>query len=107
ISNSVKYAAGAPIQISLSSTDGEARISVRDRGMGIAPADQGRIFERFERAVPLKNYGGLGLGLYIARQIVELHHGSISVQSELGQGATFLVRLPLDPAEAEQNQSRH
>jgi signal transduction histidine kinase len=53
-----------------------------------------RIFERFERAVPARNYGGLGLGLYIARRIVEAHGGQIAVASESGQGATFTVLLP-------------
>jgi len=66
---------------------------VRDYGIGIEAADQGRIFERFERAVSL-NYGGLGLGLHIAREIVVAHGGTIAVESERGQGAAFIVTIP-------------
>jgi signal transduction histidine kinase len=96
ISNATKYAAGKPIEIEVRQDGDEAVLSVRDQGMGIAKEDQKRIFERFERAVPIKNYGGLGLGLYITREIVQLHQGSISVESSPGKGATFTVRLPLN-----------
>jgi signal transduction histidine kinase len=68
---------------------------VRDQGIGIAPEDLPFIFGRFERKVSLRNYGGLGLGLYIARQIVEAHDGTIAVESVKGEGATFTVTLPL------------
>ncbi|MFL5812134.1 MAG: sensor histidine kinase, partial [Bdellovibrionia bacterium] len=85
---------GKLIEISVSRESDRAVLRVRDHGMGIAKKDQQRIFERFERAVSVQNYGGLGLGLYISRQIVELHGGSIRVESELGQGATFIVELP-------------
>jgi signal transduction histidine kinase len=69
------------------------RLVVRDRGIGIAPEDQQRIFERFERAAS-RNFGGLGLGLYITRQIVEAHGGTIRVSSQLGMGSSFTVELP-------------
>ena len=68
---------------------------MRDHGIGIDAEDQRRIFERFERAVSARHYGGLGLGLYIARQIVEAHGGTIDVASQPEQGAEFRVRLPL------------
>jgi signal transduction histidine kinase len=76
--------------------DGEvARVSVSDRGIGIPPDQQARIFDRFERAVSVRHYGGLGLGLWIVRQIVEALGGDIEVQSEEGRGSTFRVELPL------------
>jgi signal transduction histidine kinase len=68
---------------------------VRDAGIGIAPEDHPRIFGRFERAASDRNYGGLGLGLYIARQIVDAMGGRIGVESERGHGATFTVELPM------------
>jgi len=71
-----------------------ATLSVRDHGIGLAPEDQERVFERFERAVPLTRYRGLGVGLYVAREIVRAHGGSIRVESALGQGATFTIELP-------------
>lgn len=95
--NAVKYAQGGRIEIASGSGDGLAWFSVKDDGMGIAKEDQGRIFGRFERAVPLKNFGGLGLGLYVSREIVKLHGGTISVESEPGRGARFHVELPLRP----------
>jgi signal transduction histidine kinase len=66
----------------------------------MSPQDAARVFERFERAVSVRHYGGLGLGLYITRQIVEAHGGTISVDSRLGEGATFTVVLPVDGAAA-------
>ena len=74
-----------------------ARLAVRDRGIGIAPADQARIFERFERAASARHYGGLGLGLWIARQVVDAHGGRIRVDSAPGAGSTFTVELPIAP----------
>ncbi len=73
---------------------------MRDQGIGLAPEDLKRVFERFERAVPAANYGGLGLGLYIAKQIVEAMGGRISVESKAGQGSTFKVELPLSGPQA-------
>jgi signal transduction histidine kinase len=67
---------------------------VADEGIGIAPEDQRRVFERFERAASARHYGGLGLGLWIARQIVEASSGEIRVESRPGAGSTFTVELP-------------
>jgi signal transduction histidine kinase len=75
-----------------------ALVTVVDRGIGIARELQPRIFDRFKRGVSPRHYGGLGLGLFIARQIVEAHHGSIAVASEPGAGAAFTIALPLDGA---------
>ena len=93
LSNAIKYGAGQPIVVRIELEGGNARLIVRDRGIGIAVADQARIFERFERAVSL-DYGGLGLGLHITREIVRAHGGTIRVESELGEGAAFIVELP-------------
>jgi signal transduction histidine kinase len=95
LSNALKYGAGKPIEVVLSSQDGWAELTVRDRGMGISPADLERIFGRFERAVSVRNYGGLGLGLYLTREIAQSHGGSIHGTSTPGEGAAFTVRLPL------------
>jgi signal transduction histidine kinase/CheY-like chemotaxis protein len=96
-SNALKYGQGRPVEIACSIRDGAAVLSVRDHGIGIAPDDARRIFERFERAVSARQFSGLGLGLHIARGIAAAHGGSIVVSSQLGLGATFVVRLPLEP----------
>jgi PAS domain S-box-containing protein len=95
LANAVKYGPGQPITVTLRQDSGGAVLSVRDRGIGIAREDQSRIFERFGRAASAKGYRGLGLGLWIARRIVEAHGGTIEVESEHGAGATFRVRVPL------------
>jgi signal transduction histidine kinase len=97
VSNAVKYGAGTAIEIVVSDGIDQAALLVRDHGIGI-PADKiSRIFDRFERAVSARAYGGLGLGLYITHQIVEAHRGSIRVDSQQGEGATFTVELPKLP----------
>jgi signal transduction histidine kinase len=93
LSNALKYGDGKPIDIRVTADDEAARLTVHDQGVGVDVANHARIFERFERAVSV-NYGGLGLGLYITRQIVQAHGGSIRVESALGQGATFTVEIP-------------
>jgi signal transduction histidine kinase len=95
LGNAVKYGRHAPIAVAVRRDGDHAVLSVRDHGIGIAPEDQARVFERFERAAPKENYAGLGLGLWIARTIVEAHGGTIDVSSTRGEGATFTVRLPL------------
>jgi signal transduction histidine kinase/NO-binding membrane sensor protein with MHYT domain len=93
LSNALRYGQGKPVEVTVHTRDEAAWVVVRDRGIGIAPESLQRIFERFERAAS-RNFGGLGLGLYITRQIVEAHGGTISVESELGRGSTFTVKLP-------------
>ncbi|NMO19856.1 PAS domain S-box protein [Pyxidicoccus fallax] len=95
LANAVKYGPGHPVMVSVEAVDGRARLTVRDRGIGIAPENLQRIWGKFERAVSERHYGGLGLGLYISRQIVEALGGTVRVESALGQGATFIVELPL------------
>ncbi|MBX3125739.1 MAG: response regulator [Polyangiaceae bacterium] len=94
VCNAVKYGDSKPAQVVLTADGENANLSVRDNGIGISAADCSRIFERFERTAQSRDLDGLGLGLYIARQIVRAHRGSIQVESELGAGATFLVTLP-------------
>jgi signal transduction histidine kinase len=94
LANAIKYGGGKPIEVSIETNGSDAVIRVRDRGMGIARENHARIFERFERAVADRNEGGLGLGLWIARQFVELMGGAITVVSAPGEGAMFVVRLP-------------
>lgn len=100
VSNAIRYGGSAPIDVAVTAAGGEVRISVQDRGRGIAPEDRARIFRRFERGQNAEGSGGLGLGLYVVRQIVEAHGGRIEVESELGAGATFTVVLPVAPREA-------
>jgi signal transduction histidine kinase len=67
---------------------------VVDHGIGISPGDQRRLFQRFERAVSEREYGGLGLGLFIVRELTEAMGGTIEVRSELRRGTAFFVHLP-------------
>jgi signal transduction histidine kinase len=99
LTNAFKYGAGKPIDVTLEAVgegaEAMARMSVSDRGIGISSEDVGRIFELFERSGAAKDFGGLGLGLYITRQVVEAHGGTIRVISKPDQGAVFVVDLPL------------
>ncbi|WP_257454726.1 PAS domain-containing sensor histidine kinase [Archangium lipolyticum] len=95
ITNAVRYGQGSPVELTVQGSDSDAVLKVRDQGPGITPEDQERIFLRFERATSANTVSGLGLGLYISREIIERHGGSIQVESEPGKGATFVVTLPL------------
>jgi signal transduction histidine kinase len=97
IANAMKFGAGGRVTIDVAADGGWARMIVRDRGIGVASEDQIRIFQRFERAVSPDHYGGLGLGLWIVRQIVEGLGGAITIESSLGKGSAFTVKLPLTP----------
>jgi signal transduction histidine kinase len=94
LSNAIKFGAGKPIEVVTAAENGWAVLLVRDHGIGIPAEHLKRIFERFERAVSVQEYGGLGLGLYIVRSIVESLGGRVSVESTLGSGSTFRVDLP-------------
>jgi len=98
VSNAIKYGAGQPISIRVDADADTARLSVADGGIGIAAGDHERIFKRFERAVPATSFGGIGLGLWIARDMVRRFGGTIRVESRLGEGARFTVELPIRPA---------
>ncbi len=99
IANAIKYGRGGLVELEVATEQGEGVVRVRDHGIGIAPAEQQRIFERFERAVENRSFGGFGLGLWIARQIVEASGGTITVMSAPRSGAMFEVRLPLGTTE--------
>lgn len=100
ISNAIKYGLNKPLHMTLQIKTGENGVSrvefeVVDQGIGISQDNQKKIFERFERAANLINYGGLGLGLYISRNILKAHGGDIVVKSDEGLGSTFTAWLPL------------
>ena len=98
LSNAMKYGKGKPIQISVKRGNEKGDISVQDFGIGIHPEIQSKIFSRFERGNPGRHIDGLGLGLYISREIVMAHKGQIKVESQLGEGAKFTVEFPLTRA---------
>ncbi|HEX2571427.1 MAG TPA: ATP-binding protein [Polyangia bacterium] len=95
LGNAIKYGAHRPVEISVGPAEDRARLVVTDHGIGMSPEERDRIFQRFERAVPETHYGGFGLGLWMVRQVVEAHRGSIEVFSEKGRGSTFIVELPI------------
>jgi PAS domain S-box-containing protein len=95
ISNAIKYGPGKPITVDLKAKDGKATLVVQDRGIGIPPDDLSRVFGRFERTTISHNYGGLGLGLYIANQVIEQHEGSIRAENRSGGGVRIVIELPL------------
>ena len=97
LTNALRYGEGKPVEVRLRLLPEGACISVRDHGRGISAPDQQRIFEQFSRVASDDGTGGLGLGLFITRQLVEAHGGSISVQSQPGEGSVFTVTLPLTP----------
>jgi len=95
LTNAVRFGAGKPITVTVEQRGDFARLSVEDLGVGIAPDRLPRLFDRFERAGARRDYGGLGLGLYVAQAIVARHGGSIHVESRPGEGSTFVLSLPL------------
>ncbi len=97
VENALKYGQGKPVEIELRTEGGEVVLQVIDHGVGIDEEHQKRIFERFERAVATRDFGGLGLGLWIARRVVEASGGRIAVRSTPGKGSVFTVWLPIDP----------
>lgn len=94
LSNAFKYGAKSPVHLRVEDRGALASIAIRDQGIGISPDDQTRLFQRFERAVSERHYGGFGLGLWIVKQIVSALGGHVTVQSEPGRGSTFEVLLP-------------
>lgn len=96
LSNAIKYSpAGSPVQLRLARQDDHVIIKVSDQGIGIPAQDQARLFESFHRGRNVGSLPGTGLGLHIVKRLVELHSGTVTVQSEEGQGTTVTVALPL------------
>jgi len=97
LSNALKYGPGKPIRVTTSIEEPYAILAVQDFGMGITEEDQAKLFQRFGRVASVKQFGGLGMGLYISREIVEAHGGRIHLKSAPGEGSTFTVEIPLRP----------
>jgi len=95
LTNALRYSPGTPVEVTLQELSGMAVLKVKDYGIGISREDQERIFERYERGLSSSHYGGLGLGLYIVKQIVHAHHGDVSLSSEINKGSTFVIGLPV------------
>lgn len=96
--NAIKYAAGAPITISLYPKEDSVLVIFTDQGPGIAPEALPLIFERFYRVRTEKTVTGSGLGLYICKQIIHAHRGKIWAESKPGEGTTFFIELPINPS---------
>jgi len=99
LDNALKFGAGEPIELVVTQRDNRAELRVMDKGIGIPPDRVAHVFERFERAVSTRHYGGFGLGLYIVHTIVTALGGSIRVDSAPRQGSVFTVELPCAPPE--------
>jgi len=98
LTNALRYGAKSPVEVRVYREHGEARVEVRDHGIGISEENQKRIFQQFERVSASQVAAGLGLGLFISEQIVAAHGGTIEVESQIGEGALFRVCLPLQAA---------
>jgi signal transduction histidine kinase len=106
LSNAVKFTpSGKEIGVRVGHTPQEAWATIWDKGIGIAPEQQERVFERFYQVESslTRQYGGMGLGLSIAKEMVDLHHGTVSVESQAGRGSAFTIRIPVQQATS-QNQ---
>jgi len=106
LANAFKYAAGTQVEVSLVRDGDLAVLRVQDRGPGIPPRELERIFGRFERAASMRSFGGMGLGLYVAREIVTAHNGEIIAANREVGGALLEVRLPIQ-AGASCEQRKH
>lgn len=94
LSNAIKYGNGLPIDVSIEAGDDLASVVVSDQGIGISKSDQARIFQPFERIATFSSVGGMGLGLFVVKQIIEAHGGSVHVESEIGKGSKFTIQIP-------------
>ncbi|MGE3684286.1 MAG: chemotaxis protein CheB [Bdellovibrionales bacterium] len=94
VTNAIRYAANAPLDVTLQAVEDRITVSFKDYGPGIKKEDRVRVFDRFERLVSADQISGMGLGLFISREIVEAHGGTIKIDSEEHQGACFVIDLP-------------
>ncbi|MBM0103415.1 HAMP domain-containing histidine kinase [Steroidobacter sp. S1-65] len=95
VSNAIRYGDGEPVTVHVASDPAWVMVRVVDHGIGVAPADRERIFERFEQASGARS-GGFGIGLWLSRKLVEAQAGTLELESEPGVGSTFIMRLPRD-----------
>jgi signal transduction histidine kinase len=96
LANAVKFTPdGGRVEVTARALDGEARVSVRDTGVGIAREEQAHLFEEFRQTTSARGREGTGLGLSLAKRLVDLHGGRIWVDSALGKGSTFTFTLPM------------
>lgn len=96
VSNAIRYGDGKPVTVEVESDPDRVIVRVVDRGIGVAPADRERIFQRFQRASGASRSGGFGIGLWLSSKLVQAQAGVLELQSEAGSGSTFVVRLPRD-----------
>jgi signal transduction histidine kinase len=99
LANALKFGAGQPVEVTVRRVDGRVQLEVCDRGIGVPEDQLERIFERFGRAVSSRSYGGLGLGLYLARRTAEAHGGRVWAEAREGGGARFVLELPVQAEE--------
>jgi signal transduction histidine kinase len=103
LQNAIKYSpAGGLVEVRVEARGRDARVSVKDSGIGVPQEEQAKLFQRFFRAgnASSRNFGGLGIGLYVSREIIQRHGGSFEVTSEVGKGSTFTFKLPLAERDA-------
>jgi signal transduction histidine kinase len=98
LANAFKFGAGAPVEVAVQARAEHVELVIQDGGIGVAAGDRERIFDRGVRPASIEKFGGLGLGLWIVRRIVEAHGGTITADSNAGRGTTVVLRLPYDPA---------
>jgi two-component system OmpR family sensor kinase len=103
MSNALKFGIGKPVTVRLRSEGRSATLDVQDRGVGMDQDQQSRIFGRFEQVVTQHSGSGFGVGLWVASRLVAAMNGRISVSSQLGQGSTFTVTLPLEASDPGQS----
>ncbi|ADO74869.1 Sensor protein [Stigmatella aurantiaca DW4/3-1] len=94
LNNALKYGKGRSVRVRVFAQENQAFLEVEDQGIGLHPEDLPRIFERFERAINPNEVSGLGLGLFITREIARAHGGTVEVRSTFGEGSTFTLKLP-------------